>query len=879
VGGVAITEPTVGASPPVTPLTSSTTFVPKATYVPLTVPGRTGTGAASQKFAYVRSLNLQPGEVDALQAALSVAYAPSDAVTGEFEGLALVLKRFEGTPLTAQLPPVSAFADIPVSELVTFGNALSSVRAKTVTSGSAGTGTAERATPGAAEDLLNTSLVLTQGLANSSANPAVGMLNLERLEMTPAGLQRGALLATIPLAPQERTSVMQREWSVTDQEFTSIVTDSLTDYSETGVTENTQLTQATNSQVSHSNQFNISASASGGIGFVSGSVSTGFSSQDQNSASASDSRTHALQTTQQASSRVTQSHKTSFSISTTTGESEASTRVLFNPSSTDAMRVDYFSIMRTWYVALYRYGLRLTYDITVPEPGAALRESYRQLAELQTQAAQGFSLPVSPSQITQANWEMLADQFQATLTAPPPATMETSFVSPYSVTDISGFTYTVLTLNLPEGYSVSSAKLTANQAISGGTEWPIPFLNVMFVGELTPPADYIVSQDVTADLDYLVGRYGTQYVTYGVSESASGVIEVDVTLQDAGALAAWQEQAWAVLNSAAQTAYYANQQTISAQISALQQQIDSVDTLTLRREEHDEIMKTVLRWLLGPFEVFMPAQVSQELFQGQPGADLEYGIDFTGSNTTLTTFAWTTVENYEAIVNFINQAVDWDNIIYFLYSYFWDVPESWDFIRQIQHPDSTRQAFLRAGSARVILTVRKGWELAWAYFVAYGSTVLPEDLPSHPYLTIAQQIADYDSTNYPGIPAADPNNPDPLGDDETQPVGTTSTEVLAASASPVTITVADITGFVVGASAIIDTFASGFQETQTITAVGADTITVAALTNAHSPANNGNDPYPVVQAGSKGLLIGEWFEYTPTSGIDIAVNSDLSTIA
>ena len=92
------------------------------------------------------------------------------------------------------------------------------------------------------------------------------------------------------------------------------------------------------------------------------------------------------------------------------------------------------------------------------------------------------------------------------------------------------------------------------------------------------------------------------------------------------------------------------------------------------------------------------------------------------------------------------------------------------------------------------------------------------------------------------------------------------------------ITVAD-DQVCVGASAIIDTFASGLQETQTITAVGADTITVAALTNAHSPASNGNDPYPVVQAGSKGLLIGEWFEYTPTSGIDIAVNSDLSTIA
>jgi hypothetical protein len=35
----------------------------------------------------------------------------------------------------------------------------------------------------------------------------------------------------------------------------------------------------------------------------------------------------------------------------------------------------------------------------------------------------------------------------------------------------------------------------------------------------------------------------------------------------------------------------------------------------------------------------------------------------------------------------------------------------------------------------------------------------------------------------------------------------------------------------------------------------------------------------VVQAGAQGLLIGEWFEYTPTSGTDIAVGSDLSTIA
>ena len=37
--------------------------------------------------------------------------------------------------------------------------------------------------------------------------------------------------------------------------------------------------------------------------------------------------------------------------------------------------------------------------------------------------------------------------------------------------------------------------------------------------------------------------------------------------------------------------------------------------------------------------------------------------------------------------------------------------------------------------------------------------------------------------------------------------------------------------------------------------------------------------FPVVQAGKKGVLIAEWNEYTPSSGTDIAVTSNLATIA
>ena len=78
-------------------------------------------------------------------------------------------------------------------------------------------------------------------------------------------------------------------------------------------------------------------------------------------------------------------------------------------------------------------------------------------------------------------------------------------------------------------------------------------------------------------------------------------------------------------------------------------------------------------------------------------------------------------------------------MVTFLYSYFWDVPPSWPFIRNTRHPDPTRQAFLRAGSARVVLTVRKGWEERWMRFAEGGS--IDASIPA-PYLTIAQEIAE-----------------------------------------------------------------------------------------------------------------------------------------
>jgi hypothetical protein len=387
--------------------TNSTATIPKATYVPLQISDNersiaASSGGAVRKFGFIRSLNLQPGEVDASRAELT-RNAGGNQASSPLLGLA---KSFEGSPLPSALPARSQFSKLPDTDFIAFGNALATVRQHAVDAARANAGQpvdrsasvpAGNQVPTAVNQL---NIVNIASNAYKNATSPIGMLNLERIEMTPAGIEQGGLIATIPLAPKERTMVVQQEWSVITQDFTTIVTDSLENYSETGVTDTTQLSQATDSQVAHNNQFNVNASASGSCGFVTASVATSFGSQDQNSQSAKDSRQHSVQTTKKASSRSIQSHKTTISTSTTSGSSNATTRMLENPSATEAMRIDYFSMMRKWYCALYRYGLRLTYDITVPEPGAAMREIYATLDGLQKQAGGQFTFDVKHSNIS-----------------------------------------------------------------------------------------------------------------------------------------------------------------------------------------------------------------------------------------------------------------------------------------------------------------------------------------------------------------------------------------------------------------------------------------------------------------------------------------------
>ena len=53
----------------------------------------------------------------------------------------------------------------------------------------------------------------------------VGRLHLEQIEIYPAGVQRGELVFTVPLAPLETITISHKEWSTSSEEYEQMVQD------------------------------------------------------------------------------------------------------------------------------------------------------------------------------------------------------------------------------------------------------------------------------------------------------------------------------------------------------------------------------------------------------------------------------------------------------------------------------------------------------------------------------------------------------------------------------------------------------------------------------------------------------------------------------
>ena len=747
----------------------------------------------------------------------------------------------------------------------------------------------------------------------------VGSLHLERIEMYPAGVERGELIYSLPLTPGETVNVSHKEWAISERDFTEIVQDSFEGYSEQGVAEKTDVGMSTESQFQRATALNVGASLSATYSSVTLSTSFGFNSSFNELQSRKDSRNHSIAITKQASARTRKDHKTSFTVTSVAGSVDQSVRVISNPSTTNAMRVDYYQLARKWKVDLLRYGMRMTYDIVIPNPGSGIVTLVNQAASLNAmiEVPFSFSLPLSaifynslaadPHDIS--NYDQLAAQYGASVPAAPKARQYVNAENHTAeVNDYDHVHYDSLKFSIDENYYIYDCVVEKNFQYQDGDKNKLVF--TMLNGDsIDEGAKALIglSGDLSMDITY-------QYV-YNYAINIVFICRPKVQY-----LLDWRLQTWNQLRLAALDEYNATLQTYKDQLASLEQQIEGFDALTLRRMEQEEIMKGVLRWLLGPSFQFNPPDIANLFQQDLTDPDAKDVLDPNAMDIT----SWMNVLNHGEFIKFIHNAIEWENVLYFTYPYFWDDAKLWDFKKFLYHPDPTHRTFLKSGAARVVLTVRPGFNNALATVLEgsdFGSAPSSTTTP-YPYVTIAQEMENFANTNYPGFPPANPEeNARPLLYLEQRRVwremqfiiqllnaAKTATGTFPGADPGNMVPVAALTPYLNGPLTISGVAYNGINDYNTQTnqtqlavdpTLGPDDLlpTYAAVPTNDIAWNNayfykfpgdtgdcdlicyGSDGVPDgvgkaadISANCEASLISTWFEYTPTAAIDIGIS-------
>lgn len=704
----------------------------------------------------------------------------------------------------------------------------------------------------------------------------VGRLYLERLEMFPVGVERGELVFTVPMAPGESTTISHKEWSVSSRGYEDVVQDFFESYSEKGVVEKTDTSTATENEVHQSNTLNFGATLSGSYGPVSLTTTLGVGTANDERSSVKTSAQRNREVTQKSSARVRQEHKVSIKIESKQGLDQTSFKTIANPSP-NAVRIDYYKMMRKWRTDLYRYGLRMTYDITLPAPGVRLWARWRRVAEIDKLLGTPLQFGWKPSDINEGWVFAKGLELGVLILGPPPFK-----ASPTPVLDLTPFEakedakttrFGQLAFDVPAGYALASASLTVDMAVWSGDPNDLKILNASDGKR--------VGDQVTSSLPEHIGLTGHQVVSFGFRGVSQAALRVEFTcVRQLSAFEDWQRAVWRQLHDAAIARH-------NEELARLQQERDTLwralvgkDTLSLRRLEREEMVRLIMLWLLGPDVKYASAPSWVEATLDKL---LKNEIDFlAGAAPALPspTFAsiggseWSSALLFGDMVKFVHEAVEWENLLYFLYPYFWGGESQGRDKMLFEHPDPEHQNFLRAGYCRVVLTVRPGFEADFTSFVETGSLSGPH---TSPYITIAEEIASKAHTNYAGIPPANPEkHARPLLYPQQRQTWAAMEKVIAAIEKIKLDTGTYPASLAALPAGLVTTDGWGRSLIYALPGSGNDYDLISFGSDGKQ---GGEDTAADISSAAGASLMASWFDYTPTSGIDIVLNTKAEVIA
>jgi hypothetical protein len=358
---------------------------------------------------------------------------------------------------------------------------------------------------------------------------------------------------------------------------------------------------------------------------------------------------------------------------------------------------------------VFSYGKRLLYDINVPEPGSFL---LRALAHQQPDVLtlqKPTLLAVQADTLDELSYLYYAAGYGATGVQPPPDLYRTVAMQ-WDMPPTAGDQPTINTtrsvpINIPEGYSATKVNISVFYVFweTGGG----PSLTAMIGHHMLQFGGPTQPIRQSASLDGEVGTIPLTLLIDGPVYDCTVAVEVLCTRTDTS-YSNWQLRTYDALLQASRDRIAEYDGKWTSLRVALQLLTFGQGEARKRQLERTELQKAAIAVLTN--QQFDTLSAIEHSVQGYPQPFLP------------------NVETVGRYVRFLEQSFEWDQMMYLFYPYFWGRKPYWIDRVLLEDADNQFGDFLRAGSARVIIPVRPGFEGVVGAFMATGAVPTTAEL-------------------------------------------------------------------------------------------------------------------------------------------------------
>ncbi|WP_298893674.1 hypothetical protein [uncultured Psychroserpens sp.] len=395
---------------------------------------------------------------------------------------------------------------------------------------------------------------------------------------------------------------------------------------------------------------------------------------------------------------------------------------------------------------IINYGKRLMFEFMVPQPGKLHKLGMR---GANNQNENGLIEPTDPrtsttqnlkdfTMLTDAKLKYWAGKYNVEHNAKPKQYISVGESFNINLTGGSSLAHTESNsgngkIKIPEGYKAFYATGIFNASSDYDTQGNILSLTI---GNATDKfTGRFLSRTLT--LNQSINDYVNEVpVSYTLGNHISGDVSASVKCELTTEYEnKWKQETFKAIIDAYEDALAAFNEKL-AEEKANGIEIKGTNPGFYREFENKILRKNCISYLIDQNPSAQNTYGKSNLFSTTGGGAATFGNLEVNVNQAL--------DNYAAFVKFMEQAFEWDIMSYNLYPYYWGNRQDWTSLYQYDESnDPLFRNFMQAGMARVIVTVRPGFEEAVRYYMQTGQIWNGGEVPvieDELYLSLVEEL-------------------------------------------------------------------------------------------------------------------------------------------